>query len=125
MKAGCEVGGKGNKGRQFRFSLTRAKDDDESDFHRYSGPVVFQRYASVAVDQEKSAVESEQSLDCSNDAASSQNPDEFVDQRSDQEVIEEVSSLLACEPQTHFRSSFLSLRKIASANPSSKTISVT
>ena len=93
MEAGCEVGGKGNKGRQFRFSLTRAKDDDESDFHRYSGPVVFQRYASVALDQEKRAVESEQSLDCSNDAASSQNPDEFVDRRSDQEVIEGVSSL--------------------------------
>ena len=33
--------------------------------------------------------------------------------------------LLACEPQTHFRSSLLSLRKIASANPSGKTISVT
>ena len=32
---------------------------------------------------------------------------------------------LACEPQTHFRSSLLSLRKIASANPSDKTISVT
>ena len=61
------MGGKGNKGRQFRFSLRRTKDDDESDFHRYSGPVVFQRYASVAEDQEKSAVESEQSLDCSND----------------------------------------------------------
>ena len=27
-----------------------------------------------------------------------------------------------CEQQTHFRSSLLSLRKIASANPSSKTI---
>ena len=34
-------------------------------------------------------------------------------------------SLIACEPQTHFRSSLLSLRKIASANPSDKTISVT
>ena len=54
---------------------------------------MFQRYASVALDQEKRAVESEQSLDCSNDAASSQNPDEFVDRRSDQEVIEGVSSL--------------------------------
>ena len=32
---------------------------------------------------------------------------------------------LACEPQTHFQSSLLSLRKIASANPSDKTISVT
>ena len=30
---------------------------------------------------------------------------------------------LACEEQTHFRSSLLSLRKIASANPSGKTIS--
>ena len=29
---------------------------------------------------------------------------------------------VACEQQTHFRSSLLSLRKIASANPSSKTI---
>ena len=93
MAAGREVGGKGNKGRQFRCSLRRANDDDESDFHRYSGPVVFQRCASVAVDQEQSAVGSEQSLDCSNDAVSSKNPDEFVDQRSDQEVIEEVSSL--------------------------------
>ena len=69
MAAGREVGGKGNKGRQFRFSFTRANDDDESDFNLYSGPVVFQRYASVAVDQEQSAVGSEQSLDCSNDAA--------------------------------------------------------
>ena len=32
---------------------------------------------------------------------------------------------VACKPQTHFRSSLLSLRKIASANPSDKTISVT
>ena len=32
---------------------------------------------------------------------------------------------LACEQQTHFRSSLLSLRKIASANPSGKTISLT
>ena len=47
MAAGREVGGKGNKGQQFGFSLTRANDDDESDFHRYSGLVVFQRYASV------------------------------------------------------------------------------
>ena len=53
---------------------------------------MFQRYASVAVGQEESPVGSEQSLDCSNDAASSQNPDEFVDQRN-QGVIEEVSSL--------------------------------
>ena len=42
----------------------------------------------------------------------------------------EVHSVLcgqrvACEPQTHFRSSLLSFRKIASANPSDKTISVT
>ena len=33
--------------------------------------------------------------------------------------------LIACEAQTHFRSSLLYLRKIASANPSSKTISMT
>ena len=33
--------------------------------------------------------------------------------------------ILACEQQTHFRSSLLSLRKITSANPSGKTISVT
>ena len=33
--------------------------------------------------------------------------------------------MLACEQQTHFRSSLLSLQKIASANPSGKTISVT
>ena len=32
---------------------------------------------------------------------------------------------VACEQQTHFRSSLLSLWKIASANPSGKTISVT
>ena len=32
---------------------------------------------------------------------------------------------VACEAQTHFRSSLLYLRKIASANPSSKTISMT
>ena len=32
---------------------------------------------------------------------------------------------LACEQQTHIRSSLRSLRKIASANPSGKTISVT
>ena len=32
---------------------------------------------------------------------------------------------LACEQQTHFGSSLLPLRKIASANPSGKTISVT
>ena len=32
---------------------------------------------------------------------------------------------VACEQQTQFRSSVLSLRKIASANPSGKTISVT
>ena len=32
---------------------------------------------------------------------------------------------VACEQQTHFRSSLLSLRKIASANSSSQTISVT
>ena len=32
---------------------------------------------------------------------------------------------IACEAQTHFRSSLLYLRKIASANPSSKTISMT
>ena len=57
MAAGCEVGGKGNKGQQFRFSLTGANDDDESDFHRYSGLVVFQRYASIAADQEQSARE--------------------------------------------------------------------
>ena len=31
----------------------------------------------------------------------------------------------ACEPQTYFRSSLLSLRKLTSANPSGKTISVT
>ena len=37
----------------------------------------------------------------------------------------EVIQKVACEPQTHFRSSLLSLRKIASANPSDKTISVT
>ena len=37
-----------------------------------------------------------------------------------------ISSVpVACEQQTHFRSSLLSLRKIASANPSDKTISVT
>ena len=36
-----------------------------------------------------------------------------------------ICNPLACEPQTHFRSSLLSLRKIASANPSDKTISVT
>ena len=37
-----------------------------------------------------------------------------------------VSSIkLTCEPQTYFRSSFLSLRKITSANTSDKTISVT
>ena len=35
---------------------------------------------------------------------------------------ERVRRHLACEPQTHFRSSLLSLRKIASANPSDKTI---
>ena len=76
MAAGREVGGKGNKGQQFRFSLTGANDDDESDFHRYSGLVVFQRYASVAADQEQSALGSEQLPDCLNDAASSQNPDD-------------------------------------------------
>ena len=32
---------------------------------------------------------------------------------------------IACEQQTHFRSSLRSLRKLASANPSGKTISVT
>ena len=32
---------------------------------------------------------------------------------------------VACEQQTHFRSLLLSLRKIASANPSGKTISIT
>ena len=52
MAASRGVGGKENNGGQFRFSLTRANDDDESDFHQYSRPVVFQRYASVAVDQE-------------------------------------------------------------------------
>ena len=31
----------------------------------------------------------------------------------------------ACEQQTHFRSSLFSLRKVASANPSGKTISMT
>ena len=36
-----------------------------------------------------------------------------------------IEPTLACEAQTHFRSSLLSLRKIASANPSGKTISVT
>ena len=76
MAAGCEVGGKGNKGQQFRFSLTGANDDDESDFHRYSGLVVFQRYASIAADQEQSAPGSEQLPDCLNDAVSSQNPDD-------------------------------------------------
>ena len=34
-------------------------------------------------------------------------------------------SKIACEQQTHFRSSLLSLRKIASTNPSGKTISLT
>ena len=76
MAPGRKVGGKGNKGQQFRFSLTRAKDDDESDFHRYSGLVMFQRYASVAADQEQSALGSEQLPNCLNDAASSQNPDD-------------------------------------------------
>ena len=36
-----------------------------------------------------------------------------------------IEPTLACEAQTHFRSSLLSLRKIASVNPSGKTISVT
>ena len=76
MAAGCEVGGKGNKAQQFRFSLTGANDDDESDFHRYSGLVVFQRYASIAADQEQSAPGSEQLPDCLNDAVSCQNPDD-------------------------------------------------
>ena len=36
----------------------------------------------------------------------------------------QAPKVLACEPQTYFRSSLLSLRKIACANPSGKTISV-
>ena len=41
------------------------------------------------------------------------------------EVARGEDKLVACEPQTHVRSSLLSLRKIASANPSDKAISVT
>ena len=41
------------------------------------------------------------------------------------EVARGEDKLVACKPQTHVRSSLLSLRKIASANPSDKAISVT
>ena len=67
---------------------------------------MFQRYASVAVDQEQSTVGS------SNDAASSQNRDEFVALRSDQEVIKEFSSLQPPAKKSKMkerRSSFYSL----------------
>ena len=41
------------------------------------------------------------------------------------QLTKHLTEVLACEAQTHFRSSLLSLRKIASANPSDKTISET
>ena len=52
-------------------------------------------------------------------------PEDFLNRAHWNSYFRPVSVELACEQQTHFRSSLLSLRKIVSANPSGKTISVT